>query len=188
MKKQLFAIIMLSIILVIGVTGCIDQNNKLTISVPSSVTEGDSFEVTVTAGSNPVNNVNVTFHNEAKFTDADGKVQFLAPELTSDRNYEITAKKEGYTENTTYILVLNFPKLQVVAIGSVSAGEEFTVLVADEIGEAIIGSTITFNGETNSTGAEGIATLTAPLQTGNYTITAEYSGYRSATTTIEVVS
>jgi len=173
--------------LAIGFTGCTDQNNKLTISAPSSVTEGDSFEVTVTAGSNPVNNVNVTFHNESKFTDVNGKVQFSAPELTSDRNYEITVKKEEYTENIAYVLVLNSPKLQVVAPGSVSAGEEFTVLVYDEVGEAIIGAIITFNGETKSTGTGGIALLTAPSQVGSYTITAEYSGYRSASTTVELL-
>ena len=187
MKKPFVAIIICLILLVIGFTGCTNQNNPFKffkISAPSTVTEGDSFNVIITSDGDPISNVSVSFNEISKLSDLNGKVTFSAPQVVTNWMGTITAKKGGLTVNTT-IHILNFPALQIAEINNVSIGSQFVVTVTDDTGAYLSGLIVTMDGQTNTT-IGGKVTFIAPMQPGNYTITAEFTGFRSATTTIKV--
>jgi hypothetical protein len=67
--------------------------------------------------------------------------------------------------------------LSVIAPSTASTGSTFQVVVADDAGSAIIGATVTLDGTTYTSGANGIATLTAPSTAGTYTITASKTNF-----------
>ena len=65
-------------------------------------------------------------------------------------------------------------------------GSTFEVVVAKDTGDPVIGATVTFNDKTYTTGAGGVATLTAPTTAGEYTITASFGTFTDATGTVTV--
>ncbi|MEM0492779.1 MAG: hypothetical protein QXS02_02310 [Candidatus Thermoplasmatota archaeon] len=157
---------------------------SLYIDVDSQVNEGETLTITVrngTATGSGVADVDVIFNRETKKTGSDGKVSFTAPSVTSDRVYTIVASKEGYAEDTTTVTVLNVKKL-IIALSSneVTAGSSFAVTIADDTGSPVVGATVTLDGKTYMSGVGGQATLTAPSKTGDYQITATFTGYKSA--------
>lgn len=82
----------------------------LTISAPSSVNENQSFDITVfTAGGLPVENVRITvgWNGHAYYTNSEGAVTIIAPEVIQDTEYILNASKEGYLPNEAEITVLN---------------------------------------------------------------------------------
>jgi hypothetical protein len=157
---------------------------SLYIDAPTMVDEGKEFTVTVrnkTAVGAGVEGASVTFNGETKTTDANGEVTFTAPAVTITGDFKIVATKAGYAEATAIIKVLNVPKLTIIVVGKaeVAAGSKFTVIVADDAGNAVIGATVTFDEKTYTTGKDGV-TLTAPSKEGTYTIEATFTGYTDA--------
>ncbi|RLF35718.1 MAG: hypothetical protein DRN08_02595, partial [Thermoplasmata archaeon] len=156
----------------------------------SQVDEGATFKVIVKkeGTDTPVEGADVTFNGQTVQTDANGEATFTAPEVTSDRTFTITVTAVGYAPDPDglTITVINIPKLLIATVSSVTAGSTFEVTVADDTGSPIIGATVTFNENTYTTGAGGIAKLKAPEKTGNYTITATFGSFKSASITIQV--
>ncbi|MBN2065508.1 MAG: hypothetical protein JW771_01690 [Candidatus Thermoplasmatota archaeon] len=163
-------------------------NWVLDISADSEVDEGDSFTVTVLreGTTTEVTNAQVTFNG---VTDSEAPYTFTAPEVTSDRTYTITATAEGYAPDPDglTITVINVPKLIISVDDEVTAGSSFEVVVAKDTGDACIGATVTFNGKEYKTKAGGVATITAPSEAQDYTITASFGDFTPATATVTVV-
>jgi len=80
---------------------------KLQIDAPSSVIEGSSFLVIITSDYLPVENATVIFLEEMFQADANGFVTFTAPLVDVNTDYNITANKSGYQNDTAVITVLN---------------------------------------------------------------------------------
>ncbi len=155
----------------------------LYLDAPSQANENEVFTVTIrngTATGAGIVGASVKFNRETKTTDSSGQVTFTAPAVTSDREYTIVATKEGYAEDTATIIVLNKPKLIIVSPSEANTGSTFNVVIADNAGNSVIGATVTFNTKIYTTGAQGIATLTAPSEEGKYTIAATFTGFTDA--------
>ncbi len=160
----------------------------MTIHLNPSVDEGDTF--TVEARSNDVlitdTTVTFTFDGQTWPTNT-GVATITAPTVSTSMAYPITASAEGYITATGVIVtVLNIPKLIVAIAGEVKAGQTFTLTVADDTGKAVIGATVTFEGDTYTTGAGGTVTITAPSKAGNYPVTATFPGYDPISDTITI--
>ena len=165
---------------------------KLYLDVDPEVDESSTFTVTVlnkTASGAAIAGAAVTFNRVTKTTDANGQAEFNAPSVTSDRDYTIRAKKEGYAEDVETITVVNRPKLVIVPPATApSTGSTFQATIADDLGNAIIGATLTINNKAYISGAQGIVTVTAPTEKGDYTVVATKTGFQSSdpiTITIE---
>ena len=79
--------------------------NQLIISSLSEVNEGESFEVTVKADGIPIKEVSVIFNDQELLTDANGVVEFTAPDVNEDSEYTIVASKQGYESYSKKIIV-----------------------------------------------------------------------------------
>jgi hypothetical protein len=155
------------------------------ISSDPSVNEGQTF--TVSAKYNDVlitdATVTVTFAGETKTTTT-GTVTFTAPSVPTSLDYKITGTAEGYASDDFTIKVINVPQL-VIAVttptgGKITTNSQFDVTIADDMGSAIIGATVTFNSDTFTSGAGGKVTLTAPGTAGSYQISATKTGFSAA--------
>lgn len=68
--------------------------------------ENSNFTVTVTTiGGTPMPNALVVFDEYSSVTDENGNVHFIAPQVSQETVYEITASKQGYISATTSITV-----------------------------------------------------------------------------------
>jgi hypothetical protein len=155
---------------------------SLYLDVPSQTNEGESFTITVKNGTSAgaaVAGATVTFNRNTYTTGTDGTVTIPdedVPQVTANREYPIVATKTGHAEASSTIIVLNVPILSVIAPSTVTADSTFDVVVADDAGNPIIGATITLDGAIYTSGANGIAKVTAPAA-GTYTITASKTGF-----------
>jgi len=158
---------------------------------PSQAGESTDFTVTVrngTATGAAIADTAVTFNGETKTTDSSGQVTFTAPAVSAHREYTILATKAGHAEDAATILILNIPKLTIIAPAKATTSSTFEVTIADDSGNSVVGATVTFNSVDYTTGAQGITTLTAPSEKGTYAIKATFTGYTAAdevTITIE---
>ncbi len=156
---------------------------KLYVDSQPEVDEGEDFVVTIrngTASGSGLAGATVKFNRITKTTDADGQATFIAPAVTSDREFTILGSKDGFAEDTEMIVVVNKPQLVIVAPAKKGTGEEFKVTIADDAGNPIIGATVTINQKSVTSGGEGIATLTGPSDEGTYEITATKTGFADA--------
>jgi len=153
-----------------------------------SANEGSTFTADIKSGSTLVTGVTVTVtFAGTTTTTTDGHVTLTAPSVTTNLPYTITATALGYSDATAQVTILNVPKLIIAVLtSSIKAGQDFQVAVADDTGTAIIGATVTVQGQTVHTGAGGVATLKAPSTAGNYTVTATFGAFEQATQTISV--
>jgi parallel beta-helix repeat protein len=90
---------------------------SLVIDAPTQVTEGETFQITITADGSPVADVTITFADATASTNTNGVVTLTAPAVEQDVSYPITAEKTGYQTATDSITVLNqiSPMIQVIA-------------------------------------------------------------------------
>jgi len=86
---------------------------QLTLSVPSSVDEGDSFEAYVSSEENPIEKASVSFDGLTYSTDSNGYVNICTPSVDSDTTYEITASKTGYVQGATSIVIKNTASISI---------------------------------------------------------------------------
>lgn len=162
------------------------------IEADAQVNEGNTFKVTVkngTAGGAVIVGATVTIRGiGTETTNANGEATFIAPSVTSDRDYTITATFEGHAEDTETITVINVPVLTIVYPDEVEGCSTFEVIIADDAGNSIIGATITASdGETYTSGVNGIAKIAALDKKGSMTLTASKTGFAdSETVTITV--
>ncbi len=163
--------------------------NPMSIILTSpSVDEGKQITADIKSGSTLVTGVNVTItFAGTTTTTTDGHITLTAPSVATNIPYTITATAVGYADATAQVTVLNVPKLIIAVLTSnIKAGQDFQIAVADDTGTAIIGATVTLQGTTVHTGAGGVVTMKAPSTQGNYTITATFGNYESASQSISV--
>ncbi|MBN2604005.1 MAG: hypothetical protein JXA91_07740 [Candidatus Thermoplasmatota archaeon] len=156
------------------------------IDADPSANEGATFTVEVKKLDGTLvtdTTVSVIFNGETK-TSNTGSVTFTAPTVPDSLDYKIRATAEGYTIGDTTIKIINVPQLVVAvtmpASGKITTNSQFDVTIADDMGSAIIGATVTFNSATFTSGAGGKVTLTAPGSAGTYNIGATKTGFLAA--------
>jgi hypothetical protein len=182
---------------------------------PSTISsELNSAEITVTATDgegNKIAGLNLTFTALAGrcieppdpvTTDENGVARFtIAPLSSGKANVTILHGLEwdddwqDWTADDTVITdsVLTITHLTMdvtLSATKVYAGDEFTVTVDDD-GTPVADADVTFDGTTTSTDANGVATFTADspgVDSYQYTITVEKTGYPDVTATILVLN
>ena len=161
---------------------------QMTISNDPSVDEGKTFTVEAKTNGVLITDATVTFtFNGQTWPTTTGVATITAPSVQTSLTYSITATTEGYASVSSTIMVLNVPKLIIAISGDVKAGQTFTLTIANDMGNPVIGATITFEGKTYTTGAGGVVTLTAPTTEGSYPVSATFPGFGSVSSTVTVV-
>lgn len=161
---------------------------QMTISNDPSVDEGKTFTVEAKTNGELITDATVTFtFNGQTWPTTTGVATITAPSVQTSLTYSITATTEGYASVSSTIMVLNVPKLIIAISGDVKAGQTFTLTIANDMGNPVIGATITFEGKTYTTGAGGVVTLTAPTTEGSYPVSATFPGFGSVSSTVTVV-
>lgn len=131
-------------------TNTFDEYYILTLTnVPSSVTETNSFTVTVkTEGGTNVEGATVTIQGDSDTTDSDGEVTLTAPSVSSDSPKTITATKTAYTTATDTITVENSGGGGSPGSGTPIPPPSNTAPVADAGGpySGLVGESISFDG------------------------------------------
>jgi hypothetical protein len=168
----------------------------LDVTVDARISENTAFTVTVMkkGTTTPVEDAAVEIQGIGTVnTDADGKALFdgiyEAPEVTSDTTYTVTATADGYLEESMNIVVVNVPKLSIILPDAAVYGKDtFTIYIADDTGAGIIGATVTFNGKTYTSKADGAVTITAPdiSEDKTYTVTVTFGAYDEQTLTFTI--
>jgi hypothetical protein len=162
--------------------------------------ENDYIEIYITDGNgNPFPDVDIFIfknHNQkvwVDFTNANGKTSWPTPNVGSNTEYKIEARKDGYTSVSVVITIVN-RALTVITDPSVVEGNKFVVEVTDQFGDPVNLASVEFNGVTKQTGSTGKVSFTAPYINGddsvgfNIIASAPWRGYDEATTTINVES
>jgi hypothetical protein len=164
------------------------QEMKMSLS-KSPIYEGETLTVTITSGTSTVSGVAVEFGETTVQTDSNGQADFTVPDPgVESATYTVSAEKAGYHSAEKSITVIKIWDVQIVAPSSKpGTGEEFTITILAK-GAALAGATVTFEGTTYTSDADGRVTLTAPDTKGSYTIQASYEDYTPGSTSIEVVS
>jgi len=152
----------------------------LVITMPFEVIENANFTVMVTANSEEISDVTITFNENSYTTDSNGEVIILAPSIQEDTEYELTATKEGYLPDNSTITVINQEEIEENGI--------INGLVYNSTEQPITNVTITTISSTTeyytTTNDMGNYTLSVPPET--YTIMASKQGY--VTTTIHSIN
>jgi len=161
----------------------------MTITVNPSVNEGKTFTVEARSYGTLITATPVTFTFDGQaWPTTTGIATLTAPTVPTSMTYPITATAEGYATATgAMIMVVNVPKLIIAIAGEVKAGQTFTATIADDTGGPVIGATLTFDGKTYTSGAGGVATITAPSTEGTYPVTATFPGYETLSDTVTVM-
>ncbi len=177
------------------------QKYRLKIHAPSEILEGKTFEIFVTIEKNihsdakpiPAANamINVGWNNSTYYTDINGLVTLIAPFVTSNHAYIITASKDGYYSDSVEIIILNMyePQLVIHAPSSVYEGSYFGVWITAD-NQSIPGASVVFNGEIKITSSNGSVSFTAPevSQNMSFIIYASKEGYISVNATIIIMN
>jgi hypothetical protein len=164
------------------------QNLQIAIS-KSPIWEEETLTVTITSDDVPVEDVDVEFAEVTKKTDDQGMVTFTVPDPGVDSAiYTITAEKAGYRDEDKTITVIKIWEVTILGPKQMpSPGEQFTITILAK-GSPLAGATVTFDGETYTSGGDGKMTLTAPDvdKETEYTITASFEDYQDGTLTITI--
>jgi hypothetical protein len=159
----------------------------MTLTADPAVNEGATFTVQAMSGTALITDatVTVTFAGQT-YTTTTGTVSIPAPQVSTSLTYTITAMAEGYTTGTANIMIINVPKLIIVLPTTAPKGtQSFTITIANDAGQGVAGATVTFNGQTYTSGANGLTELKAPdvkpKEGSTYQITATFTGYTDAT-------
>jgi hypothetical protein len=162
----------------------------LKISVSKSpIKEGETLTVTITSGGSPVSGVDVEFAETTVQTDTDGTAEFTVPDPGVEAaTYIITAEKAGYITEEKSITIIKLYDITIIGPSTApGTGETFTITVTAK-GSPLAGATISFDGETYTTGSDGSVELTAPSEEGTYTVTASFEDYEDETFDITITA
>ena len=133
---------------------------------------------TVTADGKPLEGATVTIAGKSSTTDATGMVALTLP----TDSYDYTVEKSGYTDATgTADLRTGNKEVAVTLQKKTTAAATFMVAA---YGNPIEGATVTIEGKTATTDAQGKAALTLP--TGNYSYSVTKTGYIDATGSVDL--
>ena len=166
---------------------------QLVLSAPSSVVEGNVFQVSVMADGGFVKNVFIDFSGVTKSTDVNGMVTFTAPLVDENTSYSIVAYKSGFLSDEASIIVMGSsstsePQLVLSAPSSVMEEDSFQVTVMAD-GEVVEDVVVSFSDDIYTTNSQGKVTFTAPLVDSktDMTITSSKTGYISSSKTIGIL-
>jgi hypothetical protein len=150
--------------------------------------ESETLTVTVTSGTVPVEDVDVTFGIATTKTGSDGKATFTVPDPgVESAIYEVSASKTGYITASKSLTVINKWDITVVGpSGKIEQGKKYTFTIIAK-GQPLAGAMVTFNGKTYTSDGTGKISLTIPDKTGDYTVTATFPNYIDGTLTFTVV-
>jgi hypothetical protein len=161
------------------------QEMKISVS-KSPIFEDETLMVTITSGTATLSGVDVEFAETTVQTGADGKAEFTVPDPgVESAVYTITAEKVGYVTVEKSITVIKIWEITIIAPKSIGLGEEFTLTILAK-GAPLAGASVEFNGKTYTSGADGKLTIKAPDKAGDYTVSATYESYQTATYTITI--
>jgi len=163
---------------------------KISLS-KSPIYQGETLTVTVTSGTNKLSGVAVEFAETTVQTDANGQASFTVPDPgVESAVYTVTAEKDGYVSTEKSVTVIKVYSVVIVTPSQKVYGkEEFTITTLAK-GMALAGATVTFDGKTYTSGADGKVTLTAPDVTDangkDFPITATFESYQQGTATVHI--
>jgi hypothetical protein len=163
-----------------------EARKTMTITTDPSANEGATFVLQAKSGGTLITDatVTITFAGQT-YTTNTGTATLTAPTVPTSLTYTITATAPGYTTATTTILIINVPTLVIIPPTTQPKGTQtFTITIANDQGAGVAGATVTFNGKTYYSGANGLTELTAPdvkQKTQDFTVTASHTGYTDAT-------
>jgi len=134
-----------------------NASNALKINVPDEIYAGETFNIEVTAGDEPVEAATITVNETSEGeTDDDGILEYKAEDVGA---LKITAEKEDYTKATKSINV-NPPKEQLslnISPETVYAGDTITIEALKKIGgDPVEGANVSVDGKAfGETGPDG---------------------------------
>ncbi len=183
------------------IVDALEEKKQMAIDVPPSVGSQQNFTVSV-YDINATNEtptpylvgVTISFNNntyQISLTDEDGEISVMAPSVSENTSFALTAQKQGYHNVTTTIMVTPFfpstsKKLYINPEQfTVDAEKQFTITVYDETGTPISGATVGIQnhigkGSVTVTNIQGQAFLEAPNEE-TITLIAQKQGYMDAT-------
>jgi len=191
----LILIIALSILIPYQVSA---QEKQLIIDVAKEVYESENFSISVyiiNENASPEYQIDVVidFNNKNyNITAENPEITVMAPQISKDVVFIITASKTGYESAIANISVIkreaqNESQLVITPDGyTVDANKQFSVLVTDKTGNLIPGATVgiqsyTGKGSVDETDDNGRACLTAPGDCSEIILMAQKEGYTSGT-------
>jgi hypothetical protein len=140
-------------------------------------------------------NVDIEFNGFLYNIDENAEIILQAPEVDSDRLFEINVSKEGYNSINKTLTILNndsqvqLPKLFITPeFYTVEAGKQFAIFVKDSDENPIFGVDVAIQsfGSISITDDAGKAWLTAPENKESVTIIAQKNGYIGSKIDIKV--
>ena len=150
----------------------------------------ESFTVSALSNDVPLQGIEILFANNTYTTDNNGEAVLVAPSTIG--TYIILASKEGYSSVTENITIVERPDI-ILPIISVNLStrepaqnEVFTITVYSE-GSPLQDATVRLGTVNYQTDANGQVALSAPGESGSYSISASKPGYQSRTVSVEVM-
>lgn len=200
--NNVLILVMIFLLLTITLSHQNINAQRLIIQVEEEVIEGQTFKVSVLdedaiGNTTPwLVNVTILFYGiEYQITeeDEDGEKNIRAPEVSKDIYYQISASKDGYESNKTYILVKNKPQLIVTPQDLIiEADKKFWVKITEdtENGKVVSGVKVWIQSDPNDqeeyTGEDGIVYLNSPTDRDSITLRATKEGYEDGSKSIKV--
>ena len=162
--------------------------NKVTetsVTLVKTITTGDlTVTVTDTKG-NKLEDVSVKVNGASLKTDANGNVTFTDLEAGT---YVVEISKDGYvSESHTVVIMANKEISLTVDLDKIDTTGDLVVNVTDTDGNVLKDVTVTVNGNTLTTNADGTVTF-EDLEAGIYEVIISKDGYQSQTTMLTIES
>ncbi|KKG16825.1 hypothetical protein EO98_01985 [Methanosarcina sp. 2.H.T.1A.6] len=162
-------------------------SKELKISLPDEIIVGDTFEIKVNAGENPIEGVNVKIDTDsAGKTNANGIVEYTAEK---EGTFKITAEKDGYTTaNKNAKVIPPKEKMSInVSPETVYKGDTITIEALKTIGgDPIEGVNVSINSKAlGKTGSDGKITFTTE-DVGKIKISAAREGFLEKSVEVNV--
>jgi hypothetical protein len=168
---------------------------KIIIEVENYVNSSEIFNIKLKDENNILlEGVTVFFNSIEKTTGENGFVSFIAPNVSKNTFYSISANKYGYMPASASIEVVkkdgangdSNQELQICTVPYVFENENFTVIIRNDLGDLISGAKVTFMDTSLYTDYKGSVTFKAPDLTWDEIeeILATKSNYESSSSEI----
>jgi len=153
----------------------------------SIIYQGENLTILIKSDDSSVEGVTVTFGEQSKVTDQNGKVLFMVPDPTiQSAVFTIIAEKTGFEKAEKTITVIKVYKIQILGPEKVEGGSEFSISIIGN-GRPLAGATIVFRNKSMLSDADGKVMLSAPTDKGTYELKAMYEGFQDGSYDIKVI-
>ena len=162
-------------------------SRELKINLPDEIIVGDTFDIEVSAGDNPIEGITVKVNTSSiGKTNADGIVEYTAEE---EGTFKVSAEKDGYTTANKNMKVIP-PKEKMslnISPETVYVGDTITIEALKTIGgDPIEGANISIGSEAlGKTGSDGKITYTTE-EVGKIKVSATASGFLDKSVDVDV--